>query len=133
MFVDKTVDALAITDAEIASDWKLGMVRSMGRLLAKRGDLDKGNISYYSSIPTADSAYVHVRGAAQARELCTITAVRNVVEDSMEFEDGGTFGSTTRHRTLLTGEADCACGKLVGAHISYEVYIGDLISALANA
>jgi hypothetical protein len=128
---DSTRDTLTITDEEVASNWKFGMVRSIGRFLAESGRPDPSN----AFTPGSQKAYYHVSGGiweGNRISACPIISVSNLAEEDGSYTDYDTFGSSRNGAYLLKGNGTCTCGFFTG-NISYSVSLGELIYTIANA
>ena len=117
--IDATIDTLTITDAEIAADWKLGMARALGKILAVSGN-------------TINDPDMRAHLKVGRVDRCAIATVRNITETAHQEYEHETFQSYTTDLTRISGMATCECGLLNG-RISYDIYVGDLIGRVANA
>lgn len=121
-------NALAITDAQIAADWRLGILRGAARMLKNgRPANDKGGM------PETGSDTEHVRGSFRNPATCEIVElceVEETTEQNMVWDSQGDYPETDG---LLYGKATCACGRLVQQNFKLTVYPGELLKRVANA
>lgn len=128
---DSTRNTLAITDEEITSNWKFGMVRSIGRLLAEAG---RPGYGAYAT-PDEKKRYFHVAGSPRSDVpiiACPIISISDLAEEDGSYTEYGTFGSSNVGEYLLKGTGACTCGFFTGP-ISYSVSLGELLYTIANA
>ena len=128
---DSTRNTLTITDEEIASNWKFGMVRSIGRLLAEVGRPG------YGAYITSDErkSYFHIAGSSRDNvpiPACPIISVSDLAEEDGSYTEYSTFGSSNVGEYLLKGTGTCTCGFFAGG-ISYSISLGELLYTIANA
>lgn len=110
-------NALAINDRDIAGNWTLGMVRSMGRVLALHGHAAGKNTGW----GTTDTD-VHL-------SQCGIDSIEGLIHEFNEESVFDTFDSNrTTNVELVRANVSCKCGEVENVTISYSTSAGDLIS-----
>ena len=123
-------DALSISDEEIRDDWRLGLVRAAGRVVADSALPNDSRGRFDSTVPGSNRE--HVQGSIGQRG-CKLVAIYEVSEEKGERYNFSTFGDSTSDVVLLEAKADCACGLLKRHKVSMEVIPGELIYLVTNA
>lgn len=128
-------DVLAITDEQIAGDWRLGLLRAMGRVVAGSALPADSASRWGVSTPGSNRAHLEYRGFGSTEDQCSIVEVRDIKEDSCDEWEHNSFdvGDNKRTNTELRALATCACGRLVNYPVSMTIPVGEFIYAVANA
>lgn len=106
-------NALAITDEQVQSDWRFGLVRGAARVIEREGLPTQGRGRYNSVIP--DSPLAHIKGTYVDGVLqkCSLTEIYSISDDGGQIFLEGTMGGQTLPTMVLKAKASCACGELV--------------------
>ena len=145
---DYSGNALAITDAEVASDWTLGFCRAVAKAVTK------GYPSLRIAEPMGRFGAVieggmneHIEGARRSikdddgfvtgytREpACPIAEVYDLEESSSMHYEFSTYGDDGGSPvTLISALVSCSCGQIVKQKASAEIRAGEFIAAVTNA
>lgn len=126
-------NVLDITDEEVANDWRLGLLRSLGNVVAGSALPSDSTERWGRAIPGSNRAHLSYPGLGSTEKQCSIAEVYNVREDSFEEWEHSSFGEANRWtRTELRALATCTCGRLVRHPVSMTVGVGDLIYTVTN-
>jgi hypothetical protein len=121
-------DALAITDEQVAADWRMGLLRSLAKVLTEALPRDS-ETRYGGSVKGSNRE--HVTGT-MGMKFCPLVEIYEVREDKGHQYLFSTFGGSTDEVTILKAKASCKCGRLVKHPVELEVPIGSLISQVTN-
>lgn len=124
-------DVLAITDEEVAEDWRLGLVRAAGKLISGRAAPLDSQGSF--GVTIAGSNREHILGNWGGVERCPITEVYDVNEEGGEQYNFSTFGSTTTDVITLTANATCKCGRINQHPVQMDMTPSEIIYEIMNA
>lgn len=116
-------NVLAITDEEVSHDWRLGLIRSLGKVVAAQGKVKEALGRFGNVLP--DSMNAHMA-------TCSIADVSTLVEDSDEESQFDTFQDRSTNITTLTGTVTCACGRVKDEISIVTIYAGELIQLVVN-
>lgn len=129
-FNDFKGNALAITDAEVAADWRMGVLRATAKVIQKSA-LPKDSMgSYGSTIPGSNRA--HIMGGG-GNKFCPLVEVYDVDEDRDVERDYDTIPGPQQTVIVLSGKATCACGQIVKHPVSMTITPGNLIQSVVTA
>jgi hypothetical protein len=128
---DYTGDVLAITNEQVASDWRLGLLRALGKVA--QGARPSDSTGSWG-VTVAGSNREHVMGNFGNIPPCPLVEIYDVREERGEEYIHDTFnGGSTKDIMLLTAKATCACGRIVKHPVTMEVSPGELIYAVTHA
>jgi hypothetical protein len=128
---DYKEDALKITDAQIAADWHLGLVRAVGKVVAGGAYPQDSMGSYGSTI--AGSNREHVMGNWGNIPRCPLVEIYEPSEEGGEEYHFSSFGGSTSNVIVLRAKATCQCGRLVKHPVSMNVAPDELIYNVMHA
>lgn len=127
-------NVLDITDEEVAKDWRLGLLRSMGSVVAGSALPSDSTERWGRATPGSSRAHLAYPGLGSTETQCSISEVYSIREDSFEEWEHSSFGDENRWtRTELRALATCACGRLVRHPVSMTIGVGELIHTVTNA
>lgn len=129
-FNDFKGDALAITDAEVAADWRMGVLRATAKVIQKSALPKDRTASYGVTVPGSNRA--HVMGGGGTK-FCPLVEVFDVDEDRDVERDYDTFPGPERTVVVLSAKATCACGQIVKHPVSMTITPGNLIQYVVSA
>lgn len=129
-FKSFTGNALAITDAQIAADWRLGIVRGMARTVRNTGHAAEDRRDF--TISEGSKKTAHVQGAYGKPALCAIVEVFGVDEGQETEYVRDSSGDYPENNTVIHGKVTCKCGQLVKQDFKVITY-GGLLRRVANA
>lgn len=141
-------NVLAITDEQVAADWRLGFGRAVAKTVihgypalrisetgGRFGENPKGGMNEH--IEGARHSIVDSDGITTGfnREpACPIVEVYRLEESSSMHYEFNTYGDDGGSPvTLITALVSCACGKIVKQEATAEIRAGEFISAVTNA
>lgn len=134
---NKKANVIAYTDAEVAADWRLGMLRSTGQMIIESGTAEGilrgrwGSLTGFKEGSLASHLYPDATHShQQGMGVCKAVSVTNLVEDTEERWEHGTFGSSSTTEAVVTGIVTCEHG-LIGT-MKYETSMGRLIYTIAS-
>lgn len=123
-------NVLAITDKQIASDWRLGLLRALGKIA--RGARPSDSTGSFG-VTIAGSNREHVMGNWGNVPHCPLVEIYDVREERGEEYNFSTFGGTTSDVIILSANATCACGRIVKHPVAMEISPGELIYMVTHA
>lgn len=142
-------NVLAITDAEVATDWRMGFLRAIAKVAlnsypairinepaASRfgGNIEGGMNEHIEGARRPILDEDNITTGYTRDDPCPIVEIYNLVEDSSTHYEFNSFGDDGGSPvTLITAEVSCACGKIVRKDASLEIRAGNFISAVTNA
>ena len=127
-------DVLAITDEQIGQNWRLGLLRSLGKIVVNEALPADHAGPWGQVVAGTNRAHLSYQGYGATETRCSITEVYEVKEDSYEEWEHNSFGEGKSHsRTKLDALATCACGRLVKHPVSAIIPVGDLIYSVIHA
>lgn len=128
---DYTGNALAITDTEVASDWRLGLVRALATV-ALGAAPDDSTGPYGVTIPGSNREHV-IGNFGPSKPGCPLVEIYDVKDTGGSRYNFSTFGGSSDEIILLTANATCKCGQIVKHPVSMEITPSDLIYSVLNA
>lgn len=137
---DRTADVMSITDADIAADWRKGMLRSVADLITTRGQAEGVQSGGWGAISFKEGELAHhFHGSAKAHTYtaplgtgaCKIVKVTDLTEDSDTQYHHDTFGSGEGYRVTILS-AKVTCEHSVTGRMSLTESVGELIYAVAS-
>lgn len=136
---DKTVNVLALTDEEIAADWRNGMLRSIAGTITKSGIAEGIQTGTWGNIVgcTEGSLAEHLYGTSEKMSYffgmgdCEAISVTNLYEDTFERYEHNSFGpGITRNETLLG--ATVTCKHQISGEMTFASSMGEMIYAITR-
>lgn len=127
---DYTGNVLAITDEQVASDWRLGLLRALGKV-AKGARPSDSTGSY--GVTVAGSNREHVMGNWGNVPHCPLVEIYDIREEKGENYNFDSFGGTTDDVMILSAKATCACGRIVKHPVAMDIDPGELIYRVMHA
>jgi hypothetical protein len=137
---DYNENVLSITDAEVAADWRKGMIRATAQIIIEEGypegatpgswDSYKGYREGSLGEHIAATRKVEPRYYERGHGSCVITSAANLTEDLNTFEEFNTFGGNTHAEVIFT--ADVTCNHGVSGSMVYSSSLGNIIGTLAR-
>lgn len=127
---DYSGNALDITDEQVAADWRLGLLRSVARVMQYSIVPEDSTGRFGIVVPGSNRE--HVRGPMHTNRGCAIVEIYDVKEEGGEEYNFSTFGGDTRNVLVLKGKATCACGKLIAYPMSMQIAPDELIYTVMN-
>ena len=124
-------DALAISDEQVTSDWRMGLLRGLARVIAMGAAPLDSTGSF--GVTIAGSNREHILGSWEERTPCELVEIYDIKEEQGERYNFSTFGESTNDVMLLKANATCKCGRLVKHPVSMEITPGELIYKVTNA
>ena len=128
---DYTGDVLQITDEEVAANWRLGLTRAAGKLIAGRAAPADSTGSF--GIAIAGSNREHIQGNLGVEVNCSLVEVYDVKEEGGEEYNFDSFGGSSTDVMTLTANATCACGRIVRHPVQMNMTVSEIIYGLMNA
>lgn len=141
-------NVLAITDEQVAKDWRLGFGRAVAMAVMDGYPALKINepMGAFGAV-MPNSMNEHLEGARRPildedgittgynREpACPIVEIYNLEESSSTHYEFSTYGDDGGSPvTLISARVSCACGKIVKQDASAEIRAGEFIAAVTNA
>lgn len=123
-------DALTITDEQVSADWRLGLLRALGKVATEA--LPTDSIGSYGGA-VQGSNREHVTGG-NGHRFCPLVEIYDVEEQRGERYNFDSFSGGNKDDVMvLKANASCACGRLVKHPVSMEIDPGQLISRVTNA
>jgi hypothetical protein len=141
-------NVLAITDEQVAKDWRLGFGRAvamavmdgypalkiserMGRFGANlEGGLNEHIEGARRPILDADG----ITTGYNREPACPIVEIYNLSESSSTHYEFSTYGDDGGSPvTLISALVSCSCGKIVKQEAAAEIRAGEFIAAVTNA
>lgn len=116
-------NALDITDVEVASDWRLGLIRALARILQVSTNIIESHGPYGTMLPNSMMAHM---------KHCTFNDIRDIREDIDDYWEFDTFSDDTTKVTVLHAKVSCACGTVNKMDSSMIVHAGELVTMVAN-
>jgi hypothetical protein len=136
---DKTVNVLALTDEEVATDWRNGMLRSIAHTITKFGIAEGiqsgtwGTVLGFTEGSLAEHIYT-IPGAMSylyGMGSCEAISVTDLYEDTFERYEHDTFGpGTTRNEALLG--ATVTCKHQITGKMTFASSMGEMIYTIAR-
>lgn len=123
-------NVLAITDEQVAADWRLGLLRALGKVA--RGARPTDSMGSFGTT-IAGSNREHVMGNFASVPACPLVEIYDISEDKGEEYNFSTFGGSTNDVMILSANATCACGRLVKHPVSMDIDPGELIYMVTQA
>lgn len=143
---DKSLNAYALSDEEVAADWRNGMVRAAARKLVEAGKAEGEILGSWGAHVgfRAGTLAEHFDAAMSKSEpkrpgdryfaghgSCAITSVTNLREDSDERYESNSFGDGRSYTdSVLDGTVTCVHG--VTGQMTFAASLGELISAIVS-
>lgn len=127
---DYKEDVLAITDEQVAADWRLGLLRAAGKVVAGRA-LPRDSTGSYG-ITIAGSNRAHVSGG-YGEQFCPLVKIYDVEEQSDEISNFDSLDDSTSAVIIMSALGTCKCGKVDRAPVSFSLDPGELIYSVMNA
>lgn len=127
---DYTENVLAITDEQIAADWRLGLLRALGKVA--RGARPSDSTGSFG-LTVSGSNREHVMGNFGSIPGCPLVEIYDVREDRGEEYNFSTFGGSTTDVIILSANATCECGKIVKHPVAMDITPGELIYMVMRA
>lgn len=142
---DPKVNAYAFTDADVAADWRNGLLRAAARTLVERGSAHGTRHGSWGSFAgfEAGSLAEHLYSAPENKGMfgspttsghgtCAIVSVTDLREDSDERYEHNSFGDgRTYNDSTLSGTVTCEHG--VSGGMTLSVSLGELIGTIADS
>lgn len=126
-------NVLSITNEQVARDWRLGLLRSLGNVVAGEALPSDSTGPWGMVIAGSNRAHLSYAGFTSDPKPCSIVEVYDIKEDSFEEWEHNSFGTDIgRTRTELRALATCACGRLVKHPVSMNIPVGELIYAVTR-
>lgn len=123
-------NVLAITDEQVAADWRLGLLRALGKVA--RGARPSDSTGSFG-VTISGSNREHVMGNFSSIPGCPLVEIYDVREDRGEDYNFSTFGGSTSEVIVLSANATCECGRIVKHPVSMDITPGELIYMVTNA
>ncbi|MBC9704858.1 MAG: hypothetical protein H9W81_07760 [Enterococcus sp.] len=131
---DYADNVLAITDEEVGKDWRLGLLRAMGKVIANSALPADSTSRWGQALAGSNRSHLSYHGPHSDEVRCPIVEVYDIKEDSFDEWDHNSFGDDNKWtRTELKASATCACGRVVRHPVSMTIPVGDLIYEVTNA
>lgn len=135
IMTDYKDNVLTITDAEVAADWRLGLLRAVGVAGRYRFTMTEAVGRWGAKLPGSmgehlDGGYSDINddnGFQKRLAPCAVAEIYNVQEESGSRYDFDSFGGTDTEVTLIKANVTCACGHIDRKAASFEIPIGDFI------
>lgn len=123
-------NALAITDAQVAADWRLGIVRAIACKIRNSGIATNDTNDFTVTAGSAITAHIH--GNRMNPGKCAIVEVYEV-DDVQETEWVRNYDdSYPESNTVLRGKVTCACGQVEKSDFKVVTYGGGLLKSIAT-
>lgn len=124
-------NVLAITNEQVAADWRLGLLRALGKVaLGARPSDSTGSYG----VTVAGSNREHVMGNWGNVPHCPLVEIYDVREEKgEEYIHDSYSGGSTRDVMILSANATCACGRIVKHPVAMDIDPGELIYRVTNA
>lgn len=123
-------NVLAITDEQIAADWRLGLLRALGKVA--RGARPSDSTGSFG-VTVAGSNREHVMGNWSNIPHCPLVEIYDIREERGEEYNFSTFGGSTTDVMILSANATCECGRIVKHPVAMEIMPGELIYMVTHA
>lgn len=123
-----TGNTLAISDKQVASEWRLGLLRALGKVATRALPVDTTG-RHGSAVE--GSAREHVSGNIGV-PFCRLVEIYDIREEHGNRFLYSTFGENHDDVIRLTAKATCKCGRLIKYPVSLDITPGTLISEVAN-
>lgn len=124
-------NVLAITDEQIAADWRLGLLRALGKVARGAVPSDSKG-SYGVTVPGTNRE--HVMGNFSTINGCPLVEIYDVREEKgEEYIHDSYSGGSTKDVMLLSAKATCACGRIVKHPVAMDIDPGELIYRVTHA
>lgn len=123
-------NALAITDEEIATDWRLGLLRSAARVMQYSIAPEDSSGRFGIVVPGSNRA--HIKGESFSSGGCSVVEIYEVKEEGGEEHHFSTYGGSTDNVLVLSGKATCKCGELVAYPMSMKIAPDEFIYSVMN-
>lgn len=123
-------NVLAITDAQVAADWRLGLLRALGKVARGAVPSDSKG-SYGVTVPGTNRE--HVMGNFSTINGCPLVEIYDVREEKGEHYNFDSFGGSTDDVMILSAKATCACGHIVKHPVAMDIDPGELIYRVTHA
>lgn len=123
-------NVLAITDEQVATDWRMGLLRALGKVA--RGAYPSDNTGSFG-MTVSGSNREHVMGNFASIPGCPLVEIYDVREDRGEDYNFSTFGGSTSDVIVLSAKATCKCGRVVKHPVSMDITPGELIYMVTHA
>lgn len=120
-------NTLAITEEQVATDWRLGLLRALGEVVTRA--LPNDTIGNYGAA-VKGSNREHVSGGMDVR-FCPLVEIYEIREEQAHRSLQDTMGGS-EEVTVLKAQASCACGRLVKHPVSLDINPGTLISEVTK-
>lgn len=127
---DYKEDVLAITDEQVAADWRMGLLRATGKVVAGRALPTDSTGSYGMTVPGSDRA--HVSGG-YGDQFCPLVKIYDIDEQKGERYNFDTFEGSTNDVVTMVALGTCECGKVDRTRVTVDLDPGELIYAVMNA
>ena len=126
-------DALAISDEQVAADWRMGVLRGVARVM-KDGAEPLAGRARFGVVEGSPLAHLSPQGLfGSFGEGCKIAELYDLEEAGGKEYIFGTGGGSEYDTIRLSAKANCACGKLVKEPVEMNVPPGDLIASVLRA
>lgn len=127
---DYTDNVLAITDEQVAGDWRLGLLRAAGKVMTAARPTDSTHGRFGMTVPGSARAHMEWQFGTKG---CTLTEIYNIQEHKGERYNFSTFGGSTDDVITMTALGTCACGTVERADVTLDMDPGELIYSVMNA
>jgi hypothetical protein len=124
-------NVLAITDEQVAADWRLGLLRALGKV-ARYARPNDSMGSYGVTVPGSNREHV-MGNFGGTIPSCTLVEIYDIREEKGEDYNFSTFGGSTNDVIILSANATCACGRIVKHPVSMNIDPGELIYEALHA
>lgn len=125
-------NSLDITDEQVAADWRMGLLRSIAKVMRQSAYPTSGIGSYGATIPGSDRE--HVMGNFSSIAGCPLVEIYSAKEERGEEYIYDSFsGGYTVDIAVLSALATCKCGRIIAQEVSMNVSTGELIHLVTNA
>jgi hypothetical protein len=124
-------NVLEITNEQVAADWRLGLLRALGKV-AKGARPSDSVGSYGVTVPGSNRE--HVMGNFASIPGCPLVEIYDIREEKGEnYIHDSYSGGSTNDVMILSAKATCACGRIVKHPVAMEIDPGELIHLVTNA
>jgi hypothetical protein len=124
-------NVLAITNEQVASDWRLGLLRALGKVA--QGARPSDSTGSWG-VTVAGSNREHVMGNWGNVPPCPLVEIYDVREEKGEEYIHDSFnGGSTKDIMILSANATCACGRIVKHPVAMDIEPGELIYRVTHA
>lgn len=124
-FNKATDNLLAITPEMIATDWMLGLHRSIAEVIVERIEWRTG----WRGLRESETQHINgVLTKGIEVDPCPIAQVRNIVEGVDDDYDWDTDGPA---KNQVSAEVTCTCGEVAGARVRTTFDAGEFMLTFA--